>query len=141
MLEVDARTAACLDCRADDAADLRRGKRKALIGAFCTHREAGEASSVGDFCGARADVVDVALRAPRQRVVGDAAYPPQAAADLIPIGVRGEVDDDASWHRPYALDAGAPQAAADVVDQLADERRAVAALQRDLVIVDDDSVH
>ena len=140
-VEVDPPPLGRLDAAPQVPLDLRRRQGKPLVGAPGRHPEAVRLDPVelGEH-GVR-DGVEVAGGGDRPQEVGDAGHAGEPLAHLGPVAVRRVLQLEAAHQgaHPDPVDPG--HRGPDVGEEPLDEPRAVASLEGDLLIVDDDRGH
>ena len=141
VLEIDAPAPRLLDDPAHFAFDLRRRERQPLVGTRGrdAERVGLTAAQVGENCGRqRAEVV----RAPiGVREVRDAEHPPQPIPHLVPRRVRSQLELDPAGNRSHRRHVQPGERAFDIANQQLNEPRAVLALQRKFLVVNNDRLH
>ena len=139
--QIDAPSGRLFDEPADLALDLRRGERKALVGppgADTERRHLFTAERPENIGGHRLEVVTGSGGLGK---IGDAEDAADPVAHFLPVRIGLEIDLDATHDRPYARHVQPPERGPKVPDQPLDEPGAVASLQRQLLVVNDDRGH
>src|SRR5262249_37138734 len=139
--EVDAPAARLLDPAPDFPLDLRGGEGKSFVGAPGADAEGFGMLALEIAKNDRRQLVQVEGTPSCTREVRDPENMPQTIAGARPRALVLELDLHTTHHGPDRSDRKTRQCRLDVADQQLDEPGPVFALQRKLLVVDDDGCH
>ena len=125
------------DVGAERAIDLDRGERKRLEGPARGDAERAECAPGDGALDGGLERVHLTPRPLGEGDIGDARHAAQPVPHRRRIGVTGQVEHDASGELNEPRGAEVADGAPDVLLKVAEEERSIAALQADLMVVDD----
>jgi hypothetical protein len=139
-LEIDRPAGGRLHPTPDFALDIRGRYWKTFVGAPGSHAKTFRRSANGAGSDRIGDGIEVRLDVHRAREVTDAWKTRESIANLIPLGVAlgPKANDDTADDRPHIAHVEAREQGPDRTHERVRKPRAVAALEGQFAVVDDD---